>query len=179
MLVDYGVSPQGGLSYKILHTSGNRFSPTHSIGCLPCICGFLRFSLADGSSNPHSSTICKTPTRLSWGFFLGDRACCPVFLRVHAETCGPRPLHYQTGSAPGSLSSGHFSLYPWRAETGRSPQDPRIRVNKLNDLRVDESNGFIHALAGERKSQLSGLGCGGLRKAGAGHKFQSVISEQI
>lgn len=133
----------------------------------------------DSVSIPFTSTICKTPTRLSWGFFLGDRACCPVFLRVHAETCGPRPLHYQAGSAPGFLSSGHFSLYPWRPETGRSPQDPRIRVNKLNDLRVDESNGFIPALAGERKSQLSGLGCGGLRKAGAGHKFQSVISEQI
>jgi len=58
------------------------------------------------------TTICKTPTRLSWGFFLGDHACCPVFLRVHAETCGLRPLHYQAGSAPGFLSSGHFSQYP-------------------------------------------------------------------
>jgi hypothetical protein len=66
----------------------------------------------DSVSIPFTSTICKTPTRLSWGFFLGDRACCPVFLRVHAETCGLRPLHYQAGSAPGFLSSGHFSQYP-------------------------------------------------------------------
>ena len=105
----------------------------------------------DSVSIPFTSTICKTPTRLSWGFFLGDRACCPVFLRVHAETCGPRPLHYQDGSAPGFLSSGHFSLYPWRPETGRSPQSPRIRVNKINNLRMDRLSGFFPALAGKRK----------------------------
>jgi hypothetical protein len=66
----------------------------------------------DSVSIPFTSTNTQSPTRLSWGFSLGDHACCPVFLRVHAETCGLRPLHYQAGSAPGFLSSGHFSQYP-------------------------------------------------------------------
>ena len=34
----------------------------------------------DSVSIPFTSTICKTPTRLSWGFFLSDRACSPVFV---------------------------------------------------------------------------------------------------
>ena len=114
-------------------------------------CRTVRKWLVDAGSIPASSTILKIPTRLSWGFFLGDRASCPVFLRVHAETCGLRPLHGQTGSAPGSLSSGHFSQYPWRPETGRSPQSPRIRVNKINKLRMDRLSGFFPALAGKRK----------------------------
>ena len=84
------------------------------------------------------TTNTKTPTRLSWGFFLGDRACCPVSLRVPAESCGPRPPHLLACSAPGSLSFGQFSLRPSRPRTGRSPQEPLAGVNKINDLRVDE-----------------------------------------
>lgn len=99
------------------------------------------------------TTNTKTPTRLSWGFFLGARACCPVFLRVHAETCGPRPPHHQACSASGSLSSDLFSLHPSRPEMGRSPQDPLAGVNKINDLQVDESIGFFLTLATTRKSQ--------------------------
>ena len=94
------------------------------------------------------STNTRTPTRLSWGFFLVDRACCPVFLRVPAETCGPRPTHHLAGSVPGSLSSGHFSLHSSRPGTGRSPQEPAAEVNKFNDLRVDESSGLISASVG-------------------------------
>ena len=62
-------------------------------------CRTVRKRLVDAGSNPASSTNTKTPTRLSWGFFFGARACCPVFLRVHAETCGPCPPHLQAGSA--------------------------------------------------------------------------------
>ena len=113
-------------------------------------CRTVRKRLVDAGSNPASSTICKTPTRLSWGFFLGDRACCLVFLRVRAESCGPCPQHHQAGSAPGSLSSGHFSLQPSRPEMGRSPQDPPAGANKINNLRVDESNGLLMYLVGGR-----------------------------
>jgi hypothetical protein len=74
---------------------------------------------------------------------LGNRACCPVFLRVPAESCGPRSLHQLDCSAPSSLSIGHFSLRPLLRRTGRSPQEPLPEVNKINDLRVDESNGLI------------------------------------
>ncbi len=93
-----------------------------------------------------------------------------MLLRVRAETCGLRPLRGQTGSAPDSLSSGHFSQYPRPPEMGRSPQGSLSMAKKINNLRVDESIGLFAALVGDQKSQPSGFGCGGLRKAGAGQK---------
>ena len=122
------------------------------------------------------STNTQSPTRLSWGFFSSVSACCPVLLRVRAETCGLRPLRGQTGSAPDSLSSGHFSQYPRRPEMGRSPQGSLSMAKKINNLRVDESIGLFAALVGDQKSQPSGFGCGGLRKAGAGQKRTSVTT---
>jgi hypothetical protein len=64
---------------------------------------------------------------------------------------------------PGSLSSGHFSQRVSRPETCRSPQGPQTGGIKINKLRLDESSGFIQALAGSRKSQPSGFvgGAGG------------------
>ncbi len=106
-----------------------------------------------------TTTNTRTPTRLSWGFFLGDRACCPVWLRVHAERCGPRPEHFLACSAPCSLSTGHFSLRVLRTVTPRSPQDPGFEVNRINDLRVDESSGSQTHLVGERNFDRSCL-CG-------------------
>ena len=122
------------------------------------------------NQSPQCTTNTPSPTRLSWGFFSSVSACCPVLLRVRAETCGLRPLRGQTGSAPDSLSSGHFSQYPRRPEMGRSPQGSLSMAKKINNLRVDESIGLFAALVGDQKSQPSGFGCGGLRKAGAGQK---------
>ncbi len=116
-------------------------------------CRTARRRLVDAGSNPASSTNSKTPTRLSWGFFLGDRACCPVLLRAPAESCGPRPPDLTACSPPGSLSFGHFSQRPSRPRTGRSPQEPLPEVNKINNLRVDESNGLISVLVGARTAQ--------------------------
>ncbi len=90
------------------------------------------------SSGQPSTTNTKTPTRLSWGFFLGDRACCPVLLRVPAESCGPRPPRVMACSAPGFLSTGYFSQRFLRTVTTQSPQDPRFGCNKINNLQVDE-----------------------------------------
>ena len=133
-------------------------------------CRTVRKWLVDAGSIPASSTNTQSPTRLSWGFFSSVSACCPVLLRVRAETCGLRPLRGQTGSAPDSLSSGHFSQYPRPPEMGRSPQGSLSMAKKINNLRVDESIGLFAALVGDQKSQPSGFGCGGLRKAGAGQK---------
>ncbi len=120
-------------------------------------CRTVRKRLMDGGSNPPSSTNNKTPTRLSWGFFLGDRACCPVLLRVPAERCGPRPPHLLACSAPGSLSTGHFSQRVLRTVTARSPQDQGFGVKRINNLRVDESSSLISALAGARMAQPGGF----------------------
>jgi hypothetical protein len=38
------------------------------------------FQLLEIEPGSTPTTILKTPTRLSWGFFLGDRAWCPVFV---------------------------------------------------------------------------------------------------
>ena len=127
-------------------------------------------------SGQPSTTNTQSPTRLSWGFFSSVGASCPVLLRVRAETCGLRPLRGQTGSAPDSLSSGHFSQYPRRPEMGRSPQGSLSMAKKINNLRVDESIGLFAALVGDQKSQPSGFGCGGLRKAGAGHKRSAIVT---
>ena len=127
------------------------------------------------NQRPQCTTNTPSPTRLSWGFFSSVSACCPVLLRVRAETCGLRPLRGQTGSAPDSLSSGHFSQYPRRPEMGRSPQGSLSMAKKINNLRVDESIGLFAALVGDQKSQPSGFGCGGLRKAGAGQKQTFVL----
>ena len=91
--------------------------------------------------NPNSSELV---------FFLCDRACCPMLLRVRADTCGLCHPHYQAGSAPGSLSSGHFSLLSSRLEMGRSPHGPSLGVKQINNLRVDESIGFFPAMVGAR-----------------------------
>ncbi len=91
------------------------------------------------SSIPPITTIIQTPTRPSWGVFLGGRACCAVFLRVRAESCGLRRPHHRAGSAPGSLCSGHFSLHSSRPGTDQSPQDPPAQANEFNNLRADES----------------------------------------
>ncbi len=133
-------------------------------------CRTVRKWLVDAGSIPASSTNTQSPTRLSWGFFSSVGASCPVLLRVRAETCGLRPLRGQTGSAPDSLSSDLFSQYPRRPEMGRSPQGSLSMDKKINNLRVDESIGLFAALVGDQKSQPSGFGCGGLRKAGAGQK---------
>ena len=133
-------------------------------------CRTVRKWLVDAGSIPASSTNTQSPTRLSWGFFSSVGASCPVLLRVRAETCGLRPLRGQTGSAPDSLSSGHFSQYPRRPEMGRSPQGSLSMAKKINNLRVDESIGLFATLVGDQKSQPSGFGCGGLRKAGAGQE---------
>jgi hypothetical protein len=104
------------------------------------LAGLHLLGLEPGST---ATTNTKTPTRLSWGFFLGDRAYCPVLLRVPAERCGPRSPHHLAGSVPGSLSSGYFSLRSSCPGTGRSPKEPLAEVNKINDLRVDESTCFL------------------------------------
>ena len=132
-------------------------------------CRTVRKWLVDAGSIPASSTNTQSPTRLSWGFFSSVGASCPVLLRVRAEYCGLRQPHHQACSAPGSLSSAHFSLHPSRPETRRSPQGPPPGVKQINNLRVDDLIGFFPTLARARKSQPSGFGCGGLRKAGAGH----------
>ncbi len=119
-------------------------------------CRTVRKWLVDAGSIPASSTNTQSPTRLSWGFFSSFGACCPVLLRVHAETCGLRQPYHQACSAPGSLSSAHFSLHPSRPEMGRSPQDPPAGAKQINNLRVDDSIGFISPLTGERKSQPLG-----------------------
>ena len=46
---------------------------------------------------PAGSTNTETPTRLSWGFFLPDRAGSLVFFGVPAETCGLLLLRHQSG----------------------------------------------------------------------------------
>jgi hypothetical protein len=58
---------------------------------------------------------------------------------------------------------------------GRSPQGSLSMAKKINNLRVDESIGLFAALVGDQKSQPSGFGCGGLRKAGAGQKRSTVV----
>jgi hypothetical protein len=99
-----------------------------------------------------------------------------VLLRIPAESCGPRLLHRWASFAPSSLSIGHFSLHFLRPETGESPQAPLAEISKFNDLRMDESNGFLPALARARKSQPSCFVCGDREKQGCGrqplHKCQ-------
>jgi hypothetical protein len=80
---------------------------------------------------------------------LGDRACCPVLMRVLAESCGPRPQLRLACSAPGSLSTGHFSQRILRTVTAQSPQGLGFEVNRINNLRVDESTGLFLALVGK------------------------------
>ena len=120
----------------------------------------LRRRLADAGSIPAGSTNTKTPTRLSWGFFSSVGAYCPVLLQVPAESCGPRPPHVLACSAPSSLSFGHFSLCPLRKGMARSPQDSPFVVNKINNLRVDESICLIPALVGGHKAQPAGCSQG-------------------
>ena len=105
-----------------------------------------------GGSTPLPSTNTQSPTRLSWGFFSSVGACCPVLLRVHAETCGPRPKHHQAGSAPGSLSFGHFSLDSSRPEMGRSPQGPPSGPSRSTTYEWMIRSIFFPALVGARNS---------------------------
>ncbi len=112
-------------------------------------CRTVRRRLADGGSNPPSSTIHKTPTVLGWGFFLSVRNGSRVFARVLAETCG---LHSSTISpvlGHLSLSPGHFSLQPRSPRMAQSPQRPNPASFQINGLRADESSGCFMALPGD------------------------------
>ena len=114
---DLGFKMVGNARGSANTTRTSVFVYNHAYGVLAGEAG--RFSLVGDYT-----TNTKTPTRLSWGFFLGDRAYCPVLLRATAESCGPRPPHLLACSAPGSLSFDHFSLRPSCPRTGPSPQEP-------------------------------------------------------
>ena len=68
---------------------------------------------------------------------------------IGEDTCGLRAWHRQVSSAPDSLCFGTFSLWPSPPATGRSPQRAHHQYNKINQLRADESSGFISILVGD------------------------------
>jgi len=91
---------------------------------------------------------------------MGERACCPVLLRIREEACGPRPPHHLARSVLGSRSSGHFSQRILHTGAARSPQDPRFVDDKINNLQVDESISLIPALVADIVAGCTdGLGC--------------------
>ncbi|MDE3207466.1 MAG: hypothetical protein KGL58_01310 [Pseudomonadota bacterium] len=79
---------------------------------------------------------------------MSDRASSRVLSGVSANTCG---LHQPPelpvlGHIP--LSPGHYSLRIRSPKQARNPQRPQVRSIQINELRSDESRGWIAALGG-------------------------------
>jgi len=93
---------------------------------------------------------------------LPDRAGSRVLVRVSAEACGLRqpPEFAVSGHIP--LSPGHSSLRPRSLELARSPQRPQSPRLQINELRADESSGWIAASPDQRKPHRSCRRRGGL-----------------
>ena len=113
-------------------------------------CRTARRRLADGGSNPPSSTTIEAPTVLSWGFFSSDSDCSRVFARVLAETCGLRWSAIWSILGGLSLSPGHSSLRHRSPRMARSPQGAGLMPFEINGLRADGSSGWIAALPTRR-----------------------------
>jgi hypothetical protein len=101
---------------------------------------------------PAGSANIQTLTRLSWGFFLRDRAGGRVVSRVCAEGCGLALCRHPPCCPAVSLSSRDFSQRRGPPGAPRSPQDTPGMVIKINHLQADESSGFFSTLAGGQKS---------------------------
>ena len=122
-----------------------------------------QYSGAERESSPlgtYYTTRLQTPTRMSWGFLLGDRAGCRVLSGVRAETCGLRLRHHHAGPGSDSLSCDQFSLRRRGSSTCRSPQDTHNRVNQINGLQVVEAIGSIQELVAKLivTQRMSGQG---------------------
>ena len=117
-------------------------------------CRTAQRRLADGGSNPPSSTIIEAPTVLSWGFFSSDSDSSRVFARVHADSCGLRRLAVWPVLGRLSLSPGHSSPGLRSPRMARSPQGACLASFGINGLRADGSSGWIASLPTRR-----GQGC--------------------
>ena len=112
--------------------------------------------LPNEASNSRAPTNIKTPTVLSWGFFLPVAYRCRVFARTFAETCGLRPSVTLATSERISLSPGHSSPQSPSPEIPISPQGVKLMALQINSLRADESSSCFSALVGDGNSWLRG-----------------------
>jgi ssDNA-binding Zn-finger/Zn-ribbon topoisomerase 1 len=63
---------------------------------------------------------------------LGDRACCPVLLRVPAESCGPRPPHLLLQFSNRTDNSGVGATEPTGAVDPACPRCGSAMVKRVS-----------------------------------------------